>query len=75
MVDPQDFHPLTPLDDLLTYSFHTRTAREYFCPDCYVMPFRQPRMTPGKWSVNFACVDGIDHASIPVLRVKGSELP
>ena len=75
VVEGQDFRPLTPLEDLLTYSFHTHTAREYFCPDCYVMPFRQPRMAPGLWSINFNCVDSIDLEAIPVVRSEGSKLP
>jgi len=75
VVDPEDFRPLTALDELLNYSFHNHTAKEYFCPDCYVMPFRQPRMAPGKWSINFRCVEGIDHDGIPVIHVQGSKLP
>lgn len=64
----------TPLEQMALYQFHTRTAKDYFCKTCGVLPFRRPRTAPEMWSVNVRCLDGIDLDSIPVKRVHGSRL-
>ncbi len=73
-VDASNFRLLTPLDDASLYRWHTRTAKDYFCPVCGVLPFRRPRTAPHQWSVNVRCLDGVDPASIPVTRLEGSKL-
>jgi hypothetical protein len=73
-VDPADIRLLTPLEDLTLYQFHTRTARDYFCPTCGILPFRRPRTSPDKWAVNVRCLEGVDLDAIPVKRVHGSRL-
>ena len=76
----------TSLDDLTLYQWHTRTAEDYFCPTCGILPFRRPRdRTPSEavagqapfsgWSVNVRCLEGVDLDAIPVHRVHGSRLP
>ena len=30
---------LTPLDDMTLYQWHTKTAKDYFCPTCGMLPF------------------------------------
>ena len=76
---------LTPLSELTLYQWHTRTAEDYFCPVCGILPFRRPRSNTtvealaGRpvftgWSVNVRCLDGVDLASIPVKHVQGSKL-
>jgi len=76
-VPSEDFRLLTPLEDLSLYTFHTHTARDYFCPTCGIQPFRRPRMNadPSVWTINVRCLDGVDLASIPVRRVFGAEYP
>ena len=74
-VAPHCFRLLTPLEDLTTYTFHTRTARDYFCPTCGILPFRRPRTDPDVWTVNVRCLEGVDLDAIPVKRVYGSRLP
>ena len=74
-VDEEQFRLLTPLEDLVLYQFHTRTARDYFCPTCGILPFRRPRTAPEQWSINVRCLAGIDLDAIPVKRVYGSKLP
>lgn len=74
-VDSTDLRLLTPLDDLRVYSFHTHTARDYFCPTCGILPFRRPRTAPEKWGINVRCLEGVDLASIPVEHLRCSELP
>jgi hypothetical protein len=75
-VEPEHFRLLEPrLEELTLYAFHTRTARDYFCPTCGILPFRRPRTAPGVWSVNVRCLEGVDLDAIPVVRVQGSRLP
>lgn len=73
-VEPSCFRLLTPLSELSLYEWHTRTAKDYFCPVCGILAFRRPRMAPGMWAVNVRCLDGVDLASIPVQHVHGSQL-
>ena len=74
-VDAGDIRLKTPLDDLALYTFHTHTARDYFCRTCGILPFRRPRTAPEKWTVNVRCLDGVDIDAIPVLRLECSKLP
>jgi hypothetical protein len=74
-LEPEDFHLITPLEDLRLYTFHTHTARDYFCPVCGVLPFRRPRTAPDKWTINVRCLEGVDLDLIPVRRLRCSELP
>jgi hypothetical protein len=74
-VDPADFRLLSPIEDLALYTFHTRTAKDYFCPNCGIQPFRRPRTDPSVWTINVRCLDGVDLDTIPVKRVYGSQLP
>jgi hypothetical protein len=73
-VDEAQFRLLTPLADLALYQFHTRTARDYFCPACGILPFRRPRTAPEQWSINVRCLEGVDLDAIPVKRLYGSKL-
>lgn len=77
---------LTPFEDMTLYQWHTRSAEDWFCPVCGILPFRRPRFrTPEEtasgqtefngWSVNVRCLDGVDLDAIPVKRVHGSRLP
>jgi hypothetical protein len=70
-----DMRVLTPLDDLTLYQWHTRNAKDYFCPTCGIQPFRRPRNAPEQWSVNVRCLDGVDLSAIPVQHLQGSRLP
>lgn len=74
-VEEQHFRMLTPIEDLTVYTFNTRTARDYFCPTCGILPFRRPRTAaPGVWGVNVRCLEGVDIDAIPIKRVFGSKL-
>ena len=73
-VEPDDFRLLTPLEDLTLYTWHTHTAKDYFCPTCGIQPFRRPRTAPDMWSVNVRCLEGVDLDAIPVQRLHGSRL-
>ena len=73
-VDESAFRLLTPLDKLSLYQWHTKTAKDYFCPTCGVLPFRRPRTAPHLWGINVRCLDGVDLSTIPVQDVHGSRL-
>ncbi|MDO9460844.1 MAG: GFA family protein [Alphaproteobacteria bacterium] len=65
---------ITPIAALSVYQWHTKTARDYFCPACGILPFRRPRTAPGKWGVNVRCLEGVDLSAIPIRHVHGSKL-
>ena len=74
-VEESAFRLLTPpLDELSLYQWHTKTARDYFCPTCGVLSFRRPRTAPHLWGINVRCLDGVDLSAIPVQDVHGSRL-
>jgi hypothetical protein len=84
-VEADQFRLLTPIDELTLYQWHTRTAEDYFCPSCGVLPFRRPRHRTSReiaegmpeftgWSVNVRCLEGVDLSAVPVRQVFGSRL-
>jgi hypothetical protein len=73
-VDESSIRLLTPLEDMTLYQWHTRTAKDYFCATCGMLPFRRPRTAPEVWTINVRCLDGVDLEVIPIERVYGSKL-
>ena len=73
-VEDSDIRIITPLDELTLYQWHTKTAKDYFCPICGILPFRRPRTAPEKWTVNVRCLDAVDVDSIPIEQVHGAKL-
>src|SRR5437764_7148473 len=58
---------LTPLEDLTLYTWNTHTARDYFCRNCGILPFRRPRTArAGEWGINVRCLENIDLDAIPI---------
>lgn len=47
-------------DKLNLYQFNTMTARHYFCSICGIYTHHQRRSNPKEYSVNVACLDGVD---------------
>ena len=73
-VEESHFRLLTPLEDLTLYQWHTKTAKDYFCPVCGIQPFRRPRTAPDLWTINVRCLEEVDLESIPTKHVHGSRL-
>jgi hypothetical protein len=84
-VEEECFRLHTPIEELALYQWHTRTAKDYFCPDCGILSFRRPRtLTPEEiaagaepfngWAINVRCLDGVDLQSIPIRHIHGSRL-
>jgi hypothetical protein len=76
---------LTPWDDLVLYQWGSRTAEDYFCPTCGILPFRRPsdptraELEQGVqpfdgWTINVRCLEEVDLDSIPVRRIFGSRI-
>ena len=70
-VEASCFRLLTPLEELSTYQWHTRTATDYFCPVCGVASFYIPRSDPDRVDVNVRCVDGVDPSEISTASFDG----
>jgi hypothetical protein len=74
----------TPWQELTLYQWGSRTAKDYFCPVCGILPFRRPsdptekELQEGRaepfdgWAVNVRCLAGIDVESLPRTRIYGS---
>ena len=76
---------LVPWESMTLYQWRSRTARDYFCPKCGILPFRRPSdPTPQElvegvlpfdgWGVNVRCLEGVDLPSIPVRKIFGSRI-
>ena len=73
-VEPSALRLLTPIEELTLYQWHTKTAKDYFCPVCGILPFRRPRTAPELWTINVRCLEGVDLESIPVRSLQGSKM-
>ncbi|HKE13187.1 MAG TPA: GFA family protein [Myxococcota bacterium] len=83
--EARDFRLLSPPEDLTLYQWHTRTAEDYFCSTCGILPFRRPRRRTAReiaegvpefsgWSINVRCLEGVALTDIPVVQIRGREL-
>ncbi|WP_127114862.1 GFA family protein [Shimia sediminis] len=76
---------LTPLDHLGLYEWGSRTAKDYFCPRCGILPYRRPSAPTRQelaqgvkafegWAINTRCLVGFDPQSVPVKRIHGRRI-
>lgn len=84
---PEDAVTLhTPLSELTLYEWGSRTAKDYFCPKCGILPFRRPSMptqaeiNDGKpsfagWAVNARCLADFDIFDVPHRRIIRADVP
>lgn len=73
-VDNEHFKILSSQDELGLYQFGTKVAKHFFCKQCGVSTFSNPRIAPDKWAVNLRCVDDVDLRSLEVLPFDGQNL-
>jgi len=77
---------ITSLDELTLYQWGTRTAKDYFCRVCGILPLRRPRVPTQDdidngairfdgWAVNTRCLADFDTGSVPQREISGSRLP
>jgi len=75
----------TSLADLSLYEWHTKTAKDYFCPNCGILPFRRPSALTKKeiekgmkvftgWAINARCLEGLDFSNLPIVEINGADL-
>jgi hypothetical protein len=76
---------LTPWEDLVLYQWGSKTAKDFFCPTCGILPFRHPSDPTSEeilegakpfdgWAVNVRCLEGVNLESIPIRKVYGSKI-
>lgn len=81
----ENFRLLTSWASLTLYQWGSKTAKDYFCSKCGILPFRRPSaLTPEElkngaesfdgWAVNVRCLEGVDLDAIPVVEVYGSRI-
>ena len=58
-------------DALSLYRWNTGIARHYFCSRCGIYTFHRKRAAPDHFGVNVFCLDGFDHAAVPVRATEG----
>ena len=82
-VPKQNLRLLTPWEDLTLYQWGSRTARDYFCATCGILPFRRPSDPTSRelaegvppfdgWAVNVRCLEDVDVEALPVRKIRGS---
>ena len=76
---------ITPLADMVLYEWGSRTAKDYFCPRCGILPFRRPSAPTRQelaegvepfdgWAINTRCLNGFDPSSVPVHPIHGRRI-
>jgi len=69
-----DFQIIDGEGSLKTYKFNTQVGTHYFCGNCGIHTFHNPRSAPDIWSVNVRCIQEIDPNSLQPKQVHGSKL-
>jgi len=75
----------TPWEQLSVYQWGSKTAKDFFCSRCGILPFRRPSDPTQQevlegvepfdgWAVNVRCLDGVDYDSLPKVHINGSAL-
>lgn len=84
---PNDaLRPITRLDQMTQYEWGSKTAKDYFCPKCGILPFRRPSVptalelqTGSKmfygWAVNTRCLDGFDPKTVRIEAIVRADVP
>jgi hypothetical protein len=72
IVPKSAFRLVSGEEHLALYTFHTRTAKHYFCRVCGCKPFYVPRSHPEGYSVNLRCLDRATVRSVTVRQFDGA---
>lgn len=59
-VPAQQFHLLQGESELTLYQFNTRVAKHFFCRNCGIHAFMNPRSNPRAFAINARCLDNFD---------------
>ena len=77
---------LTPWENLTTYQWGSKSATDYFCPRCGILPFRRPSVPTGAematgsrvfsgFAVNTRCLDGFEPDDVSVHFIDRKDVP
>ena len=69
-----DFRILKGRDLLSEYTFNTGVGKHFFCSNCGVQTFHNPRSAPDIYSINLRCVPEVDIEALSPRQVYGSKL-
>ena len=72
----ENFHLLTPEDNLGTYTFNKHRIKHRFCPNCGCAPYGESITPSGSYrvAINARCLDGVDLSSLKVGHFDGRSL-
>ena len=84
-VSRESLRLLTPWEELRVYRWGSYTAKDFFCPNCGILPFRKPSDPTAQellegvkpfdgWAVNVRCLNGIDFSAVPMRQIYGSRI-
>ena len=59
-VTPEQFDLLEGKEYLSLYQFETKKAQHFFCKECGIHPFSNPRSAPDMYSIDVKCLDDFD---------------
>jgi hypothetical protein len=68
------FRILDGEDSLGLYQFHTGKARHYFCKNCGIYTFHNPRSNSAITRVNSGCLEGVDPLTLEITLIDGAAL-
>ncbi|MEY8252580.1 MAG: GFA family protein [Colwellia sp.] len=59
-VEPEQFNLISGEESLALYRFETKKAKHYFCSQCGIHSFSNPRAAPDKYTINVRCLNDFD---------------
>jgi len=67
LIIPKDqFQLNSDWNQLCLYQFNKKIAKHYFCKQCGIKSFYQPRSHPDCWSINVRCIDGYNQYNLRI---------
>lgn len=73
IIQKNKFKLTTDWKHLNCYQFNTKVAKHYFCNNCGIKPFYQPRSHPDCWSINARCIDSISSYNLQIKGFNGKQ--
>jgi hypothetical protein len=71
IIPKSQFSLKTSWDNLSNYQFNKKIANHYFCKQCGIKSFYQPRSHPDYWSVNVRCLDDFSKTTFTIKNFDG----
>jgi hypothetical protein len=66
IIPKNQFQLLSDWNNLSTYQFKKKIAKHYFCKNCGIKSFYQPRSHPDCWSINVRCLDNYSKLNMQI---------